>query len=95
MTNGEHSLNLENQFAPRGTVPVAGQVFANQTTCWNCKQKINYSGDKYCDVICPTCEILNSIYPHPETIKCSWCEAEVKINDETCPKCGSKVIASG
>ncbi len=69
----------------------------NKIQCWNCKVEFSYSGEKYQDVICPnqSCEILNSIYPHPETIKCSWCEAEVKINDEACPKCGSKVTKEG
>jgi len=63
----------------------------NETICWRCKAKIEYDGDKYRDVICPVCEILNSIYPHPEMVKCLWCEAEIPADSEECPKCGSKL----
>lgn len=63
----------------------------NETICWNCKTKIEYDGDKYRDVICPSCEILNSIYPKREDKICSWCGAKVEGLDEICGKCGSKV----
>jgi len=67
----------------------------NETICWRCKAKIEYDGDKYRDVICPVCEILNSIYPHPEMVKCLWCEAEIPADSEICPDCGSKVTKEG
>jgi DNA-directed RNA polymerase subunit RPC12/RpoP len=64
--------------------------------CWRC----NYNNEEIPvdflgDFVCEKCEILNSIYPHPEMIKCSWCFAEVEETAETCPNCGSKVQKKG
>lgn len=34
----------------------------NKTTCWYCKKEFEYEGEKYQDITCPYCKILNSIY---------------------------------
>ncbi len=60
--------------------------------CWRCKfDNVQIPKDFLGDFVCvnPECEILNSIYPHPETIKCGWCEEVAPVESETCPKCGS------
>lgn len=64
----------------------------NETTCWYCDRKIEYEGEKYQDVICPFCKIMNSIYDpnkreeikHPLTTHEEWLanrkEQEMAIN---------------
>lgn len=34
----------------------------HNTTCWYCKLKFEYGPEKYCDVFCPNCGLMNSIY---------------------------------
>jgi len=34
----------------------------NQFHCWYCNADFEYDGEKYCDVDCPHCGVLNSIY---------------------------------
>ncbi len=34
----------------------------NETTCWGCKKIFTYDGEKYRDVDCLHCGLLNSIY---------------------------------
>lgn len=37
----------------------------NKTQCWLCEEIIEYKGEKYRDVTCPKCQVLNSVY-NPE-----------------------------
>jgi len=60
--------------------------------CWHCKfDNLAIPKDFLGDFVCEKCEILNSIYPKPEMVKCSWCETEIEENAGTCPNCGSKL----
>lgn len=34
----------------------------NSTICWYCERRFEYDGEKYRDINCPSCGVLNSIY---------------------------------
>lgn len=34
----------------------------NTAQCWHCDKNFSYTGDKYCDVYCPHCAVMNSFY---------------------------------
>jgi len=56
----------------------------NSATCWYCDKIFEYGGDKYQDVNCPHCGVMNSIYnpnnpeckPENKTTEQEWLKKE-------------------
>lgn len=55
----------------------------NSAFCWNCGRPFEYEGEKYQDVTCPHCKVLNSIYNvetkkenQPTTTESEWLTKE-------------------
>jgi len=39
----------------------------DEWVCWFCEKPFTYDGEKYQDVFCPHCQVMNSIYGPDET----------------------------
>jgi len=51
----------------------------NKTICWRCEREFEYDGEKYRDVNCEWCGVLNSIYDPADFIP----QKEEEENGET------------
>jgi len=51
----------------------------NSFFCWYCGRPFEYDGEKYRDVDCPHCKVINSIY-NPDKIECPAEKEEEMIN---------------
>jgi hypothetical protein len=65
----------------------------NKEICWNCKKEFEYDGEKYRDIICPHCGILNSFYdPAANEDECKRCKEFGEVPKVYCSVCSKKPV---